>query len=255
MSGAWRIDRRGLSRAWATLPLITALVGLVLLGTRLAGMVQSSLGDAAAAIAETRGVADLTALLEEASALAQEPAAGPTAGPAHVGESPHDDEPAHDEEPALAGGTSVPSDTASCPTTVEGLEDVAADLMQRRQQMGARETRLALREAALAEAEAQLSRRADELDGLRRRLEEQMGKLAQGDDARIAQLVKVYETMKPKQAAEVFDRLDLELLTHVASRMREAKMAAVLAAMDPEKARRVTVELARRRAPAAAAGG
>ena len=47
----------------------------------------------------------------------------------------------------------------------------------------------------------------------------------------------------------MFDRLDLELLTRVAARMREVKMAAVLAAMDPEKARRVTIELARRRAP------
>lgn len=239
MTRSWRLDRSTLSRAWATLPLLTAFVALLVLGTRAAGMVQPTLADGTPAAAEARGVADLTALLEEAAAMAQEPAAGP------------ESEPAHDEAPEPSDAAPAAPDAGSCPTTVKGLEDVAADLMQRRQQMGARETRLALREAALAEAEAQLSKRADELDGLRQRVEEQLAKLAQGDDARIVQLVKVYETMKPKQAAEVFDRLDLELLTHVASRMREVKMAAVLAAMDPEKARRVTVELARRRTPGA----
>ncbi|HMR31389.1 MAG TPA: hypothetical protein PKA13_00420 [Geminicoccaceae bacterium] len=252
MSGARRIDRRGLSRAWATLPLVTALVGVLVLGTKVVGMVGPGLDDVVAAVTDASHGDDLTALLEEASALALEPAAGPEAEPAH-----DDAPPPHHDEAAATDATApapAPGDPASCPVTVAGLEDVAADLVQRRQQMGARETRLALREAALAEAEAQLARRADELDGMRRTLEEQMGKLAQGDDARIAQLVKVYETMKPKQAAEVFDRLDLELLTHVASRMREVKMAAVLAAMDPEKARRVTVELARRRAPAASGG-
>lgn len=114
----------------------------------------------------------------------------------------------------------------------------------------AHEVRVALiREAALAEAEAQLAKRAEELEQIRQQVEQQIARLTAGDDARIAQLVKVYEAMKPKQAAEVFDRLELELLTRVASRIREAKMAAILAAMDPEKARRVTIELARRLSP------
>jgi flagellar motility protein MotE (MotC chaperone) len=227
--------RRGLfslSTVWASIPLATAIVAMLALSARLVSLadVIDWPSDVAAAV-DDRGMADLPELLEEAMLLAPEPAAGAA------------------ESPDVAAAVAA---APSCPTTVQGLEDVAADLMQRRETIAAREGRLDLREAALAEAESQLARRADELDQLRRQLQEQLGKLGGDDDARIAQLVKVYETMKPKQAAEVFDRLDLELLTRVASRMREVKMAAVLAAMDPEKARKVTVELARRRSPAPA---
>jgi flagellar motility protein MotE (MotC chaperone) len=228
--------RRGplsLSTVWASIPLATAIVAMLALGAKLVTLVDVIGWPSVVAVAvDERGMADLPELLEEAMLLAPEPEAGPAEAP-----------------PAVADAAAA---APSCPTTVQGLEDVAADLMQRRETIAAREGRLDLREAALAEAESQLARRADELDQLRRQLQEQLGKLGGDDDARIAQLVKVYETMKPKQAAEVFDRLDLELLTRVASRMREVKMAAVLAAMDPEKARKVTVELARRRSPAPA---
>ena len=66
------------------------------------------------------------------------------------------------------------------------------------------------------------------------------------EEARLASLVKIYETMKPKAAAEIFDRLEMPVLIAVVERMREAKSADVLARMDPVKAKQVTSELARR---------
>lgn len=238
---------RTLTMVWALVPLLTAVIACIALGARLV-IHATAPGLAAAAPADReRGMDDLAILLAEATALAQEPAAGkePERRPA----------PDVGAKEAASAAELADAEPPSCPSTIPELEDVAAELMQRRTQLTARESRLGLREAALAAAEGELARRAQELDGQLAKFQEQLGQLAQQDDARIAQLVKVYETMKPKQAAEVFDRLDLDLLTRVASRMREVKMAAVLAAMDPEKARRVTVELARRRAPAATAGG
>lgn len=238
MSGsAPRRGGRCLSTAWASIPLATAIVAMLALGIKLAGLADLIDRPAdALAVVDDGSAADLPPPYEEAMLLAPEPGAGP----AEAVPTPD------------AAGEATPAEAGSCPTTVQGLEDVAADLLRRRETIATREGRLELREAALAEAESQLARRADELDQLRRQLQEQLDKLSGDDEARIAQLVKVYETMKPKQAAEVFDRLDLDLLTKVASRMREAKMAAVLAAMDPEKARKVTTELARRRTPATA---
>ena len=43
------------------------------------------------------------------------------------------------------------------------------------------------------------------------------------------------------------EQLDMDILLDVTERMREQKMAPVLAAMDPEKAKSLTVELATRR--------
>jgi flagellar motility protein MotE (MotC chaperone) len=56
----------------------------------------------------------------------------------------------------------------------------------------------------------------------------------------------MYETMKPKDAAKIFDRLDLKVLIEVASQIKPQQMAAILAQMSPETAERLTVELASR---------
>lgn len=66
------------------------------------------------------------------------------------------------------------------------------------------------------------------------------------EEAKLVSLVKIYETMKPKAAAEIFNRLEMPILISVVERMRESKSADVLARMDPAKARQVTAELARR---------
>ena len=57
-------------------------------------------------------------------------------------------------------------------------------------------------------------------------------------------LVKIYEKMKPKDAAQVFERLEMPVLLKVIERMKEAKTAPILAAMDPGKAKAVTVAIA-----------
>ena len=53
--------------------------------------------------------------------------------------------------------------------------------------------------------------------------------------------------MKPKDAARIFEELDLEVLLQVVQRMKEAKVAPILAAMDPKRATEVTTRLAERR--------
>lgn len=59
--------------------------------------------------------------------------------------------------------------------------------------------------------------------------------------------MKIYEAMKPKEAARIFEKLDMPVLLDVVERMKERKASAVLAKMDPTKAKSVTLELAQRR--------
>ena len=56
----------------------------------------------------------------------------------------------------------------------------------------------------------------------------------------------MYETMKPKEAAKIFDRLDIKVLLDVASQIKPQRMSEILAQMSPEAAERLTVELAAR---------
>jgi flagellar motility protein MotE (MotC chaperone) len=66
----------------------------------------------------------------------------------------------------------------------------------------------------------------------------------------------MYENMKPKDAAKIFDRLDMKILIEVATQINPRKMSDILAAMSTEAAERLTVELASRggdgRSPSAA---
>lgn len=56
----------------------------------------------------------------------------------------------------------------------------------------------------------------------------------------LAALVSLYEGMKPKAAAAVFDKLDSGTLLELATHMNPRKLSPIMAAMDPEKAGRIT---------------
>ncbi len=56
----------------------------------------------------------------------------------------------------------------------------------------------------------------------------------------LAPLVALYEGMKPKAAAAVFDKLDTGTLLELALHMNPRKLSPIIAAMDPEKASRIT---------------
>ena len=56
----------------------------------------------------------------------------------------------------------------------------------------------------------------------------------------LASLVSLYEGMKPKAAAAVFDKLDTGTLLELATHMNPRKLSPIIAAMDPDKASRIT---------------
>ncbi len=59
-----------------------------------------------------------------------------------------------------------------------------------------------------------------------------------------ASIVRVYESMKPKDAARIYEKLDMTVQLAVATRMKERNMAAIMAEMSPEAARNLTMEMA-----------
>ena len=129
------------------------------------------------------------------------------------------------------------------------------DLRARRQELDAREAALALRETVLAATEKRLAARADELMTLQTKLEALEKARRDRNESNWGELVKVYEGMKPKDAATIFNDLDLAVLLPVLDRMKAAKTAIVLAAMQPDRARLATTRLAEMRNKANAAPG
>ena len=68
----------------------------------------------------------------------------------------------------------------------------------------------------------------------------------EAEAARFKGIVTMYESMKPKDAAKVFDRLEMSVLFEIASQIAPRKMSDILGLMSTEAAERLTIELARR---------
>ena len=131
------------------------------------------------------------------------------------------------------------------------------DLRARRGELDARDAALNDRVAVQEAAEKRLAARANDLTalqqrltGLQQRLEALEAQRHDRDETNWRGLVKLYENMRPRDAATIFNDLDLPVLLQVVDRMKEAKAAQVLASMQPERARLLTAELAQLRARA-----
>ncbi len=120
------------------------------------------------------------------------------------------------------------------------------DLRDRREQLEEREQQAALREQLLASTERRIDKKITELHGIEEKLSALVAKHEQRENAQIDSIVKVYETMKPKDAAQIFEKLDTEIQQEVALRMSDRKMAALLAQMNPNAAQILTTLLATR---------
>jgi flagellar motility protein MotE (MotC chaperone) len=119
-------------------------------------------------------------------------------------------------------------------------------LQSRRQELEARAREIDIRESLLKAAEKRIESRVEELKAVESRIDTASEQKSEADIARFKGIVTMYEGMKPKDAAKVFDRLEMPVLIEIASQIAPRKMSDVLGQMSPEAAERLTVELARR---------
>lgn len=155
-------------------------------------------------------------------------------------------QPAPDKTPApsLASDPSLdPEQRIFSTAEIEVLQSLA----RRREEIEKREQQLAQQEALLKAAEQEVDNKIAELNKLRGEIEGLLGQQSEMEDERILSLVKIYENMKPKEAAAIFNTLDMDVLLSVISRMAERRSSPILANMEPERARLVTIRLAEQR--------
>lgn len=125
--------------------------------------------------------------------------------------------------------------------------DLLQRLSQRRGELESWSNDLAMREQLLKAAEQRIETKVAELKAVQDSIKSLLKQHDNEQEAKLKSLVKIYETMKPKDAAPIFEQLEMPILLDVIERMKETKAAPVIAAMNPEKARKLTTELAKRR--------
>src|ERR1700722_3158793 len=119
-------------------------------------------------------------------------------------------------------------------------------LQARRQELEAKAREIDIRESLLKAAEKRAEGRVEELKAIESRITGAAAQKADEEAARFKGIITMYEGMKPKDAAKVFDRLEMPVLFEIASQIAPRKMADILGQMSPEVAERLTVEMARR---------
>ena len=133
------------------------------------------------------------------------------------------------------------------PQSVSPSERAILERLQaRRQELEQRAREIEIRESLLKSAEKRIEGRVEEAKATEAKISTVTGQKAEQDAARFKSIITMYEGMKPKDAAKVFDRLEMSVLYDIASQIAPRKMSDILGLMQPEAAERLTVELARR---------
>ena len=143
------------------------------------------------------------------------------------------------------------SKPSGAPTTLDASRPASAAerailerLHQRRQELDARARELEIRESVLKASEKKIEARLAELKDAEARVTAGIQKKDEAEAARLKGVVTMYESMKPREAAKIFDRLDIRVLLDVVTQINPRRMSEILAQMSPEAAERLTVELA-----------
>ncbi len=162
---------------------------------------------------------------------------------------------AHAGDAAAAPAAAAPANQCAAPTLAEmaGLSQAEVQVLQalsaRREALDQRADSFSTQDELMAAAERRLNERMTELRALEANVNDLLGRLDEAQEQRLASLVDVYQRMRAKDAAEVFNGLDDGVLVQVASRMRQANLAEVMGRMDAARARQLTTMLADRARP------
>jgi len=151
--------------------------------------------------------------------------------------------------PADKGATPEVNATAPAepkPSLSAGERAVLESLAQRRQELETRAREIDVRDSLLKAAEKRIEQRLQELKELEARVNGAAAKKDEEEAAKFKTLVTMYENMKAKDAAKVFDRLNMPVLVQVVNVMNPRRMADILAQMTPEMAEKLTLEIAAR---------
>ncbi len=137
-----------------------------------------------------------------------------------------------------------PTQSPPAPMPSPAEQRLLQDLARRSAALDARAAALDLRETVLKAAEKRIAAEVAALAALQKKLAAEDEARHQASEANWDALVRLYENMRPTDAATIFNGLDMHVLLEVVRRMNERKAAPILAAMDPDKARALTAELA-----------
>lgn len=226
-------------------------------------------------IANTRTA---TVKVEQSSALAQAantPANAPAAAPAAAAPAPGQTAPAQAGQAPAAANTAAANpaeapagaDMPAAATPAEGTGqavnfdpstlskseiEVLQRLAERRTAVEKHEREVEAKDGLLKAAEARIDGKIAQLQDLEKNIKGLLQQYDAQKQQELDQLVRIYSAMKPKEAAGIFETLDMPILLSLVKQMKETKVAPIMALMSPQKATALTEAITARKQMSAA---
>ncbi|WP_233192731.1 MotE family protein [Acidimangrovimonas sediminis] len=135
-----------------------------------------------------------------------------------------------------AASAAAPADPATCATPEALLQSIRQEralIARQKAALDDRESKLALARQGISAETARLTRLKTQVEGL-------LKKVTDAHDADLDRLVKLYQAMKPQQAAQILNTMDLEVTVMVLSTMNERAAAPIMAQMTPDRVQAVS---------------
>ena len=148
---------------------------------------------------------------------------------------------------AMAVGNTIAAETA--PPMIDDEETIGillARLRAREQDLTRREEELDLRDKTLEKLSQEIGARLDELSAAEETLRQTMAIADSAAENDLENLTKVYENMKPKDAAVLFEAMEPSFAAGFLGRMQTASAAQILSGLSPEKAYAISLTLSGR---------
>jgi flagellar motility protein MotE (MotC chaperone) len=135
---------------------------------------------------------------------------------------------------------------------VQALMD---QLEVKRLKLNAEEEAIAQERKQLEQLKRDIDQKLDELSAVQASIDASLDRKAEmeaqaqkaedeADAAKLKQLVKVYTSMSPKQAAKIVDKLDMQVVYEVFSSMKGEQVGSILTYVSEERAAEITERLA-----------
>lgn len=117
---------------------------------------------------------------------------------------------------------------------------ILQELAERREALDLRSKEIDKKALQLMVSEKEIDKRLKQMEEYEQKLKLLIQEYNTKEKEKILSLVKVYASMKPKDAARIFETLDLEVTVALLKEMKPSVSSAILAQITPVKAKAIT---------------
>jgi flagellar motility protein MotE (MotC chaperone) len=129
------------------------------------------------------------------------------------------------------------------------LQELDRQIEERRRELARQGEELAALKRALEAAKVELLQERQRMEELKAQVEADLGRRGKASDERVGQVAKVYQAMKPKEAALALEKMDDDLAVAILDRLPGRTVGKLFDLMDKNRVRQLTRRLQEGRGP------